>query len=1280
MVHSSADKTPTRQRSCVLRRRARLFGKKWFSLTQHRLVPLRRLGFIALVCLCLTVFRIDAPFAQQRPIEPVTIQLRWSHQFQFAGYYAAVEKGFYAAEGLDVDLREALPGQDRVAPVLDGRAQYGVGDTVILKLRSDGRPLVVLAQIFQHSPNVLITKRDSGIFSPYELVGKTIVLSGDPISSAAVRAMILETLGDLDRITILPRSNNETDYFGGRADAVSGYLSNEPYRLKQAGVAVNIIDPRSYGIDFYGDNLFTTEQEVREHPGRVARVLRATLKGWAYALENKDEIIDLILTKYNPTLDREQLRFEAKVTDQMILADIIPIGDANPRRYARIAELLHHLGMSPSPEIPQGFLYGQGSGPAVQLTVQERAWLQDHPDIRFVFSNDFQPVLIVHENNRLSGILKDMLDLLNERLRTDFAISVVDLESVRTLAREKEVGGVLAISPEGAKRLGLLATDTHIRSYPTVFSRVDSAIEVRALGDLQGYRCAFVDGMPTIEALMAPYEDRMTFNRVETVFEGLKLLFEGNVDFFFGLSQHAYMIHANQFTGLRPVLTVTDRPIDAVMGIRGDWPQLVAILNKGLAAISPAERNAIYARWNAMPSADSPSVALTAEERAWLEKHPAVLVGIADMPPFIIPKPGQRPTGIFIDLIERAVQGTGLELRYDDFEHLGDETPHIVPAGRRPDVVPCVKNQTAVYDSLIVSKELMRTPLVIFADQASLPVHGMQDLFGRTVAFREGNDLHRVVSQDYPQIKRLSFETEQQAMEAVHLGRADAYIGNLTVGSHLILQNHWVNLKIAGASGLDDQVLFFGVRKELPELRSILDKGLDAISSDERAAIRNKYLSIRYEHGIDGRDLALWGLMIGLAFSLAVGTFLVWNLALSRKVATRTADLDATNQRLLGEIEERMNTEKALRESRDYLNNLTNCMADVILAVRQPERTIEWINDAVRTFGYEPAACIGRTTAFFYANKEDFSAFGKVMQSAVAAGSRSVTAETLFKRKDGTTFPVEVTASFFVTEGRLVKVTGIIKDVSERKDRERQVEAYQQSLKELASQLTMSEEKERRRIAVNLHDQVGQALTFARMRLAVVKEAVGDDKAAAYLEEASQHLLKATRDTRHLVSDLSSPAMRDIGLGAAIAEWLDEQLPRHGLKSTFVDQTDVECDRALSEDVRLLLFRNVRELLINVVKHAAASHVTVRLQNDGQELRIGVEDNGCGCGDAEAIKGKGGKHFGVFSIKERMAHIGGALDITSAPGHGCRAVLRLPMKKTTTESRRAEHPAPTPND
>jgi ABC-type amino acid transport substrate-binding protein len=191
--------------------------------------------------------------AQNTALEPVTIQLRWFHQFQFAGYYAAIEKGFYAEEGLQVSLRVFEPGKDRIAPVLEGKAQYGVGDPALLKLRVQGQPVVVLAQIFQHSPAVLITKRESGIFSPDELVDKKVMLPADDISSVAIHAMLLETFRDLDPIDIIPQTYDPVDLINGRVDAMSGYLSNEPYKMRKRGFEVNIIDP-GINLLFYKNN------------------------------------------------------------------------------------------------------------------------------------------------------------------------------------------------------------------------------------------------------------------------------------------------------------------------------------------------------------------------------------------------------------------------------------------------------------------------------------------------------------------------------------------------------------------------------------------------------------------------------------------------------------------------------------------------------------------------------------------------------------------------------------------------------------------------------------------------------------------------------------------------------------------------------------------------------------------------------------------------------------------------------------------------------------------
>lgn len=281
----------------------------------------------------------------------------------------AIEKGFYADEGLDVSLREYDPAEGRIDPVLAGTAQYGIGGPELLADRSAGKPVVLLASIFQHSPGVLITRKDSGISDVHDLAGKAVMLG----ISTEIRTMIVNALGSLDQVRVVPYSYDLAAFSDGRVDAVAGYLSNEAFRLRQKGLAINIIHPQTSGIDFYGDNHFTTEDEIAQHRERVDKVLRATLRGWAYALAHKDEIIELILAKYSRALDREQLRFEAKVIDQTILPDLVALGESNFERYEQIGESLHRVGLSSSPKVPEGFIYKVQGKPNLALTAEELA-------------------------------------------------------------------------------------------------------------------------------------------------------------------------------------------------------------------------------------------------------------------------------------------------------------------------------------------------------------------------------------------------------------------------------------------------------------------------------------------------------------------------------------------------------------------------------------------------------------------------------------------------------------------------------------------------------------------------------------------------------------------------------------------------------------------------------------------------------------------------------------------------------------------------------------------
>ncbi|OIR12374.1 cyclic di-GMP phosphodiesterase Gmr [mine drainage metagenome] len=285
----------------------------------------------------------------------IDFQLRWHHQFQFAGYYAALEKGYYRDEGFDVRLHEAAPNRTPVEEVLAGRAQYAESNSEILYARLQGKPLIALAAIFQHSPSVLLARKDAHIYSPHDLIGKRVMLNSK--SDADFQAMFLHEGIKPGAIDVVPTSYDINDLISGKVVAFNSYLTNEPYMLRQHGIDFTVINPSNYGIDFYSDILFTSEQELKQHPARVEAFRRATLKGWRYAMDHPDEIIDLLITKYKVPKSREHLQFEADAMRSLILPDLIEIGHMNPGRWQKMADSFVDVGMGESNFSVDDFVY-----------------------------------------------------------------------------------------------------------------------------------------------------------------------------------------------------------------------------------------------------------------------------------------------------------------------------------------------------------------------------------------------------------------------------------------------------------------------------------------------------------------------------------------------------------------------------------------------------------------------------------------------------------------------------------------------------------------------------------------------------------------------------------------------------------------------------------------------------------------------------------------------------------------------------------------------------------
>lgn len=249
------------------------------------------------------------PFVMAKGPDQITIQLSWFHTAEFAGFYVADQKGYYTDENLKVNLVAGGPEADPVAEVLAGRALFGVtaGDSII-RAQAAKQDVIAVSSIFRHSPLVVMTLPDSGIQRPQDLAGKTVGV----ISPKMDTTWDIQFLGMLNKLKIKPTDLTFVpieDYHGaneltsGRMQAVSGFFSsNEPVQARLDRLEPTLMFYSDYGIEIYSNAIFTTGPIAHERPDLVERFIRATLKGYQYAIEHPQEMAELAL-KYDDTLD-----------------------------------------------------------------------------------------------------------------------------------------------------------------------------------------------------------------------------------------------------------------------------------------------------------------------------------------------------------------------------------------------------------------------------------------------------------------------------------------------------------------------------------------------------------------------------------------------------------------------------------------------------------------------------------------------------------------------------------------------------------------------------------------------------------------------------------------------------------------------------------------------------------------------------------------------------------------------------------------------------------------
>ena len=270
------------------------------------------------------------------------------------------------------------------------------------------------------------------------------------------------------------------------------------------------------------------------------------------------------------------------------------------------------------------------------------------------------------------------------------------------------------------------------------------------------------------------------------------------------------------------------------------------------------------------------------------------------------------------------------------------------------------------------------------------------------------------------------------------------------------------------------------------------------------------------------------------------------------------------------------------------------------------------------------------------------------------------------KRLDDQTIHVETSAIPLLLQGKRIGLI-IFRDITHRREAEVQLMAYQRQLQSLASELVLAEEKQRRYIAEGLHDDVGQLLAASKIKLGALEKSIGRKDVHPSIAEIRRLVEQAIQYVRTLTFELTPPVLYTLGFEAAL-EWLaDRTSEQHGIRCDF--ETDGQ-PKVMSEEIQILLFRAVRELLNNTVKHAAARLAKISVEKANGSIRVFIEDDGIGFDPLQMKQDMGRRGgYGLFSIRERLNYLGGTVKIASGPGRGTRVELMAPLSPEQNSAR-----------
>ncbi len=554
-----------------------------------------------------TIFFLLLPFilfASQK----ISIQLEWKHQFEFAGFYAAKEMGYYKDIGLDVSFKEYHDNIDIVQDVLDGKSDFGISSSALIRDKLKGKDVVLIASYFKQ--NVLALAVRDGINSLEDLKGKKIMALPYEIDHTSLGAMLQENGIHREDYTLVVHDFNVSKFINSEVDAMSIFLTNQPYLLERANKKFHIFNPSQYGFFSYDLELFSSKKFIQRYPQLTQDFVDATNKGWAYAFEHKQEIVKLIYQKYSQKKSQEALYYEAITTQKLFKTDIFSIGSVIPELIILNAQIYNqsqsHMNKLEFLQLIKSYTGKDIQNPSntfiqtknIILSQKERNYLKNKT-IKMCIDPNWMPFEKLDHGKHI-GMSADFFKILANNLQANIEVVPVKTwsESLE-FAREKkcDIVSLVMQTPERKKFLNFTTPYLNIPLVLVTHSKAPAILDLTKLTHKQ--KIGMPKGYAYSEILRKKYPN-INIVDVENSQDGLEKVKDKKLFGYIGSLATAAYLFQKEYTGELKIAKKFNENWELGIGVRKDDPTLLHIMQKGVESITPHQYQEILNRWIAI--------------------------------------------------------------------------------------------------------------------------------------------------------------------------------------------------------------------------------------------------------------------------------------------------------------------------------------------------------------------------------------------------------------------------------------------------------------------------------------------------------------------------------------------------------------------------------------------------------------------------------------------------------------------------------------------------------